>query len=1074
MSKRFRTNDRMLRYRRLRVDMFTDTMFADARSKRGNKCAQVYCTNFGWTRVYPMKSKSQAHETFSTLCSTVGVPSCLIMDGAREQTMGQFRKKAKEVDCHIKPLEPYTPWANAAESAIRELKRAAGRKMVSTKTPKCLWDDCLENEAIIRSLTAHGTYALKDEVPETLVTGETPDISLISEFQWYQWIKWYDQNAPFPQDKYVLGRYCGPSFEISSAMCAKILKQNGQYVHRSTFRPLTPEEWQSEDEKKARQQFDQEIQERLGKPSNAKDFDQSLDLDTPTLEPYDDDDNGGLAPLPDRDESTPDAYDQYIGAEVLLDYQGKQLTGRVKGRKRDAEGNPKGTASSNPILDSRVYTVEFPDGSEAEYAANIIAQNMYAQCDIDGNQYLLLSSIVGHKKDQTAVEKSDQWTIVNGKKCQRKTTKGWRLCVEWRDGSTTWERLTDLKESNPVEVAEYAVAQGIDDEPAFSWWVPFTLKRRERIIKAVIKRYHKRTHKFGIEIPKTIAEAIAIDKKNGNRYWQEAIEKEMAAVGVAFEFMDDDAQIPPGYQQITCHMIFDVKMEDFKRKARFVAGGHMTDTPSTLTYASVVSRESVRIALTIAALNDLEVKSADIQNAYITAPNKEKIWTICGPEFGQNQGKRAFIVRALYGLKSAGAAFRAHLADCMHTLGFKPCLADPDVWMKLSTRPEDNFQYYTYVLLYVDDVLVVSHDGMKVLKQLDYFFKMKKDSMGDPDLYLGAKLRNVRLPNGVDSWSLSPSKYVQEAVRRVQEFLKTKKNGMKLAKSATSPFAREYYPELDLSKELDRDDASFYHSQIGVLRWMVELGRIDIITETSMLASHIALPREGHLDALLHIFAYLKNKHNSTMVFDPTYPTIDMTEFKECDWKGFYGEVSEPVPSNAPKPLGKEVDLVAYVDSDHAGDKLMRRSRTGFLIYMNSSPIDWVSKKQPTVETSVFGAEFVAMKHCNERLRALRYKLRMMGIPISGPSFIYGDNMSVIHNTQTPESTLKKKSHSICYHALRESVAMGECLTAHVPTKLNPADLCTKVIPGGQKRDSLIDLMLYDIEDHHRVAASHA
>ena len=111
------------------------------------------------------------------------------------------------------------------------------------------------------------------------------------------------------------------------------------------------------------------------------------------------------------------------------------------------------------------------------------------------------------------------------------------------------------------------------------------------------------------------------------------------------------------------------------------------------------------------------------------------------------------------------------------------------------------------------------------------------------------------------------------------------------------------------------------------------------------------------------------------------------------------------------------------------------------------------------------------MKHCNERLRALRYKLRMMGIPISGPSFIYGDNMSVIHNTQSPESTLKKKSHSICYHALRESVAMGECLTAHVPTKLNPADLCTKVIPGGQKRKSLIDLMLYDIEDHHRVAA---
>ena len=85
----------------------------------------------------------------------------------------------------------------------------------------------------------------------------------------------------------------------------------------------------------------------------------------------------------------------------------------------------------------------------------------------------------------------------------RQTTKGWHLCVEGKDGTTSWERLAYLKESNPIEVAEYAVAHGIDGEAAFAWWVPFTLKRRNRIIAAVNKRYHKRTHKFGIEIPKT-------------------------------------------------------------------------------------------------------------------------------------------------------------------------------------------------------------------------------------------------------------------------------------------------------------------------------------------------------------------------------------------------------------------------------------------------------------------------------------------------------------------------------------------------------------------------------------------
>ncbi|KAL7524009.1 hypothetical protein ACHAWF_000783 [Thalassiosira exigua] len=112
-------------------------------------------------------------------------------------------------------------------------------------------------------------------------------------------------------------------------------------------------------------------------------------------------------------------------------------------------------------------------------------------------------------------------------------------------------------------------------------------------------------------------------------------------------------------------MIFDIKMEYFRRKARLVAGGHVTEALATMTNASIVSRETVRLALTIAALNDLEVKCGDVMNAYITAPVQEKIWTVLGPEFGEDEGKKAIIVRSLYGLKSSGAAFRAYLAVCM-------------------------------------------------------------------------------------------------------------------------------------------------------------------------------------------------------------------------------------------------------------------------------------------------------------------------------------------------------------------------------------------------------------------------
>ena len=134
------------------------------------------------------------------------------------------------------------------------------------------------------------------------------------------------------------------------------------------------------------------------------------------------------------------------------------------------------------------------------------------------------------------------------------------------------------------------------------------------------------------------------------------------------------------------------------------------------------------------------------------------------------------------------------------------------------------------------------------------------------------------------------------------------------------------------------------------------------------------------------------------------------------------------------------------------------------MIYMNMALINWHSKKQATIETAVFGAEFVALKTGVETLRGIRYKLRMMGVPLEGPTYIYGDNQSVINNTSKPESMLKKKSNSICYHFVREAVAMKECLTSHVPTLANLADLLTKVL-NGSKRRNLVGSILHYIYD---------
>jgi hypothetical protein len=388
----------------------------------------------------------------------------------------------------------------------------------------------------------------------------------------------------------------------------------------------------------------------------------------------------------------------------------------------------------------------------------------------------------------------------------------------------------------------------------------------------------------------------------------------------------------------------------------------------------VVSHETVCLALTIASLDDLEVKVGDVLNAYITAPVKEKVRTILGPKFGHDAGRSAIIVHALNGLKSAGIAFQAHLASFIRQMGYTSCKADPDLWLKAVTKPEDNVQYYAYILCYVDDILCIHHNPMSVMSEIKSYLPLKPSSVGNLDIYLGAKLNQTRLPNGVMAWGLSPSKYVAQAVKSCQLHLTEKLNGIySIPAKADNPFPVDYDPSTDLSDIFDPECSSFYQHLIGVMRRMVELGRIDIATEVSMLSSYLACPCEGHLENALNVMGYLQLKHNSRLIFDPAYPDIDQTAFLSFEWTEFYGNMEEAIPPGMPPPLGKDVDLHLMVDSDHAGEKRTQRSRTRFIIFCNLAPIIWLSKQQATIETSDFGAEFVAMKHGIKTLRRLRY-----------------------------------------------------------------------------------------------------
>jgi hypothetical protein len=209
-------------------------------------------------------------------------------------------------------------------------------------------------------------------------------------------------------------------------------------------------------------------------------------------------------------------------------------------------------------------------------------------------------------------------------------------------------------------------------------------------------------------------------------------------------------------------------------------------------------------------------------------------------------------------------------------------------------------------------------------------------------------------------WSMSADGYLKEALKSLEHDLE--KGQMRLPTKVSTPLAHKYRPEIDISPFLDSDHTRWYQQLVGILRWAVELGRIDIHLSVALLAQYLSQPRRGHLHQVFHVFAYLKAHSRSRIVLDPTVPKIDESSFEIADWTEFYANAKEPIPPNAPEPRGKAVVISCFVDADHAGNLVTRRSHTGILIFCNRAPILWYSKRQNTVETSTFGSEFIAAK----------------------------------------------------------------------------------------------------------------
>ncbi|GAX25842.1 hypothetical protein FisN_6Hu120 [Fistulifera solaris] len=1058
-----------MKYRRLRSTFFNDTMFSKTLSLRGNKSAEVF-TDGSYVSVKPTPDKTgeTVANALRELIQEVGIPQKIVTDDAKEKLgpKTKWMEHVRQYKMDWANTEPYSHWQNRAEDAIREVRQRWKLLQHRKSIPKRLWDYGLTHIAEIMCRTVR---AGSDRTPYEIVTGDTPDISEYLDFDFYDWV-WYLNNPNDKEDPLSLGRWLGVSHRVGSAMCYYVLTQKGIVLSRTSVQGVTVQEHLSDEVRGRMEKYDLEIGSRLAdeKYTNEASADGIIfleDLES-TVEGEED------SPIKDADdlwdEDNMQAYDHYVNAEILLPVGDGRIAGTVKKRKRDSDGKPVGKRHLNPMMDTRLYEVELADGTVRELHANNIAECMFSQVDSEGRSYRLLKEITNHRKNASAVSKEDGVVLMpNGNKAKKLTTRGWELHVDWQEGTSDWVPLKELKEAYPVQVAEYARANKIDDEPAFAWWVGHVLRKRNRILAKVKSRYWKTTHKFGIRIPKTVKEALQIDEETGTDFWRRAIEKEMGKINAmgAFERWNggtaDDLRSGkvklPGYREITCHMIFDIKMDGkFTRKARFVADGNQTgEVPAHLTYSSVVTRELVRIAFLYAALNNLDILGCDVTNAYLNAPCREKIWVKAGPEFGDDLVGACMLIRkALYGLKSSGYSWRKALSETLSDMGYQSTVADSDVYRQRSTR-KNGSHYWEFILTYVDDILCVSEKPVETMDILKKTYALKEEA-AEPERYLGANIAKVQLADGRTAWSMSSNDYVKGAIDVVKGMLAEDHKVLKQGKGSDRPMPQNYRPEEDTTRVLGDRLASRYQQLIGMLRWACELGRVDILLETALMSTCLCMPREGHLEAVYKIFAYLDAHRQSNMIFDPKVVELNESAFNKTDWAdSVYGDVSEELPPNAPEPLGMPVHITCFVDANHAGDTQTRRSQTGFIIYLNNAPIDWYSKKQNTCESSTFGSEFVAMRIAVERIRALRYKLRMFGIPIAGPAIILGDNESVVNSASKMEARLNKKHNAICFHAVREACAAGWIRVGWEPTATNIADLFTKMLPTEKRREHM-------------------
>jgi hypothetical protein len=718
----------------------TDTLFSSEIALGGYTCAQLFCgLKSQYIQLFGMRRESEGPAALEDLVRDIGAPTFLRNDNSKMQTGLKWRDVLRKYCIGEQTTEPHHPQQNPAERRIQEVKKFSQKIMDRTGAPSFLWLFCMLYVVYLLNRTAQ--EQLNWRTPHEMALGETPDLSALLQFAFYEPVYYLDDDTSYPETKEKLGHFLGPAEHCGDELTFWILTSKKTVIARSVVRSAL------------------------------------------------------LTAEPNKREPKPPACREGSFTDDEIDPEGNKDDAQHEGRKVDDDDDKKPVATSND--DAKAETSNDGDGKENNLILELLSDlhpvkslPVVDPMEIMGFEFihenpdgLPVRSRVGNFDEETGLykiiqgEDDEDWVtesviqeallsrqddgaqrwIVDAIKAHR--IEGQRVDVQvlWEDGNLTWEPMSLIRKSDPIKLAIYAKAKGLIYRPGWRW-ARKMLKSNKRfartikLLKGSVSTGPK--FKFGIQVPRNIREAIRLDRENGNTLWQDAMREEIQqllqfktfrilAKGITtFEKMKD-------YTYVPLHFVFDVKF-DLRRKARCVAGGNFTDPPDSDVFSGVVSIDNVRLGLFAAVHNDLRMCAADVGNAFLHGFTRELVYTRAGPEWGPDlEGCIMIVVRSIYGLKTSAARFHEVLSRSLMGLGFLPSRADADLWMK------DCGTHYEYICTYVDDLLIMSRDPMALIKRLETEYPLK--GVGLPEYYLGGDIKTYRKSDGrmgISVWRL--------------------------------------------------------------------------------------------------------------------------------------------------------------------------------------------------------------------------------------------------------------------------------------------------------------------------------